>query len=114
MEKYLLGQIDGTEYGVKTETPKQKINFVFDTYEKEHNYPQNKQRTPNHQQRFSEWLAGLPTVISLPYTNHKILELAKELQEIKTELPKATEESIVKNYFSFMSYHIHKLKDKHN
>ena len=30
MEKYLLGQIDGTEYGTTTDTPEQKINFVFD------------------------------------------------------------------------------------
>ena len=114
IEIYLLGQIDGTDYGVQTETPEQKIKFVFDTYETEHNYPQNKQRTPNHQQRFADWLAGLPSAISLPYESHKIIELAKELQELKGEYPKGTEESIIKNYFSFMSYQIHKLQDKIN
>ena len=114
IEAYLLGQIDGTDYGVQTDTPQQKINFVFDTYEIEHNYHQNKQRTPNHQQRFANWLSGLPSAISLPHASHKILELAKELQELQGEYPKKTEQRIVENYFSFMSYQIHKLQDKIN
>ena len=114
IEAYLLGQIDGTDYGVQTDTPQQKINFVFDTYEIEHNYHQNKQRTPNHQQRFADWLSGLPSAISLPHANHKILELAKELQELQGEYPKKTEQRIVENYFSFMSYQIHKLHNKIN
>jgi len=113
IEAYLLGQIDGTEFNTKTDTPKEKINFVFDEFDNQ-DCEYNKRRTPNHQQRFADWLAGLPSAIPIEFTNHGILELARELQELKGEYPKGTQESIIKNYFSFMSYQIHKLQDKIN
>ena len=66
MEKYLLGQIDGTEYGTTTDTPEQKI-----------------------------------------------LALAKELQEIKGDTKESWENAVLKNYWNFMSCHLHKLKNKY-
>ena len=78
MEKYLLGQIDGTDYGTPTDTPTQKINFVFDCFKSEFECDYEKRRTPNQQERFSEWLSGLPSCISLPCYYNEIIELAKE------------------------------------
>ena len=112
MEKYLLGQIDGTDYGVKTDTPTEKINFVFDCFNTEYECEYEKRRTPNNQERFGGWLSGLPSCIDIPFYNVDILALAKELQEIKGETKKSWEDAVLKNYWNFMSLHIHKLRDR--
>tara|TARA_R100001244_G_C5076316_1_gene112695 strand:- start:87 stop:470 length:384 start_codon:yes stop_codon:yes gene_type:complete len=112
IQKYLLGQIDGTDYKIKTETPLEKINFVFDCFEKEYECEYEKRRTPNKQERFAGWLSGLPSAINLPYTHYSILYLSKELQEVKGGFTKEQEKKICSNYFNFMAYQIIKLKDK--
>ena len=111
MEKYLLSQINGTDYGTTTDTPTQKINFVFDCFESEFECDYAKRRTPNQQERFAEWLSGLPSCISLPCYYYEIIELAKELQEVDNYTEKETDR-ICANYFNFMSYHLHKLRDR--
>ena len=111
MEKYLLNQIDGADYGTTTDTPTEKINFVFDCFNKEYDSVYERRRTPNNQKRFAEWLSGLPSCISLPCYYNEIIELSKELQEAESYTEKE-EEKICANYFNFMSYHIHKLRDR--
>ena len=113
MEKYLLGQIDGTEYGTTTDTPEQKINFVFDCFNSEYECEYAKRRTPNNQERLGEWLSGLPSCIDIPFYNVDILALAKELQEIKGDTKESWENAVLKNYWNFMSCHLHKLKNKY-
>jgi hypothetical protein len=111
IQAYLLSSIDGTEYGIKTDTPKEKLQFLFDCFEVEFNYKNNQLRYPNLQDRFANWLQGLPSAIDLPYQNYKILQLSKILLEVYT-LTEKQEETIINNYWSFMAYHIIKLKNK--
>jgi len=111
MEVYLLGQIDGTDYKVKTETPLQKINFVFDCFNSEYECKYNTKRLPSIQDRVSDYLQGLPSCISIPYTHFDILQLAKELQEVES-YPKKTEDRICSNFFNFIAYHLLKLRAK--
>ena len=94
-------------------TPEEKLNFVFDAYEIEHNYEYNKRRTPNHQERFSDWLQGLPSAISIEWSSAGIIELAKELQEMREEYPPKLEARIIANYYSFIALHVMKLRDKY-
>jgi len=94
-------------------TPEEKLNFVFDAYEIEHNYEYNKRRTPNHQERFSDWLSGLPSAIGIECNTGSIVELAKELQEMREEYPPKLEARIIANYYSFMALHVMKLRDKY-
>ena len=114
MEKYLLGQIDGTDYGTTTDTPQEKMQFVFDCFTKEYECEYAKRRTPNYQQRVGEWLSGLPTCINIPCYAYDILELAKERQEIKGDTKEKWEEAVLKNYFNFMAYHLIKLHNKYS
>ena len=111
IQAYLLSSIDGTEYGIKTDTPKEKLQFLFDCFEVEFNYKNNKLRYPNFQNRFANWLQGLPSGINIPHQYNKILELSKYLLEVDT-LSEKLENQIIKNYWSFMAYHIIKLKNK--
>ena len=111
IQTYLLSSIDGAEYGIKTDTPKEKLNFLFDCFESEFNYKNNQLRYPNFQNRFANWLQGLPSAINIPHQYNKILELSKNLLEVDT-LSEKLEDQIIKNYWSFMAYHIIKLKNK--
>lgn len=114
MEKYLLNQIDGTDYGTTTDTPQEKFQFVLDCFNSEYECEYAKRRTPNQQQRVGEWLSGLPSCIDIPFYNVDILALAKDLQEIKGETKKSWEDTVLKNYWNFMAFHIIKLKNKYN
>jgi len=111
IQNYILDSIDGTEYDIKTETPTEKLQFLFDCFEVEFNYKNNKLRYPNFQNRFANWLQGLPSAIDLPYQEFKILQLSKILLEVYT-LTEKQKETIINNYWSFMAYHIIKLKNK--
>ena len=111
IQNYILDSIDGTEYDIKTETPTEKLEFLFDCFEVEFNYKNNKLRYPNLQDRFANWLQGLPSAIDLPYQEFKILQLSKILFEVYT-LTEKQEKTIINNYWSFMAFHIIKLKNK--
>ena len=110
IETFILSAIDGTDYDTVTETKKQKLTFLFDCFDSEFNYSNNVKRYPNLQDRFAQWLQGLPSSISLPFYYNDILELSKNLLEVD-ELSKAKENTICKNYWSFMAYHIIKMHD---
>ena len=109
IQNYILDSIDGTEYDIKTET--EKLEFLFDCFEVEFNYKNNKLRYPNLQDRFANWLQGLPSAISIPHQYNKILELSKNLLEVDN-LGEELENKIIDNYWSFMAFHIIKLKNK--
>lgn len=111
IQNYIIDSIDGTEYDIKTETPTEKLQFLFDCFEVEFNYKNNKLRYPNFQNRFANWLQGLPSAIDLPYQEFKILQLSKILLEVYT-LTEKQEKTIINNYWLFMAYHIIKLKNK--
>ena len=90
-------------------TDKDRVNYVFVSFDRTYNYLNNIRRTPNYQERFAEWLQGLP--LNIPYTYNDIIELAKKLLE--TDQVK-NENTIINNYWSFMAFQIIKLKDNLN
>lgn len=111
IQNYILDSIDSEGYDIKTETPTEKLDFLFDCFEVEFNYKNNQLRYPNLQDRFANWLQGLPSAISIPHQYNKILELSKNLLEVDN-LGEELENKIIDNYWSFMAYHIIKLKNK--
>lgn len=111
IQSYILDSIDSEGYDIKTETPTEKLDFLFDCFEVEFNYKNNKLRYPNLQDRFANWLQGLPSVINLPYQEYEILQLSKILFEVDT-LSEKLKNQIINNYWSFMAFQIIKLKNK--
>ena len=111
IQSYILDSIDGEGYDIKTETPTEKLDFLFDCFEVEFNYKNNQLRYPNFQDRFANWLQGLPSVINLPYQEYEILQLSKILFEVDT-LSEKLKNQIINNYWSFMAFQIIKLKNK--
>jgi len=111
IQSYILDSINSEGYDIKTETPTEKIQFLFDCFEVEFNYKNNQLRYPNFQNRFANWLQGLPSAISIPHQYNKILELSRNLLEVDT-LSEELENKIIDNYWSFMAFHIVKLKNR--
>ena len=111
IQTYILDSIDSEGYDIKTETPTEKLEFLFDCFEVEFNYKNNQLRYPNLQDRFANWLQGLPSSINIPHQYNKILELSKKLLEVEN-LSEKQENEIIKNYWSFMAHHIIKIKNR--
>jgi hypothetical protein len=74
-ENTILSNIDFTGYEVNPENDFDKIKEVYKTFKSEFLHENNK-----HQNKvflFSEWLRGLPSVLTVPFYNYEILENAK-------------------------------------
>lgn len=85
-----------------------RINFFFDCFEKEFNYIQNKLRYPDLQERIAQYLKGLPSCISIPFSNYDIIELGKSWGLCKNE---KQEDRILQNYWSTCAIRLIQLKN---
>ena len=112
---YIISAVNVTDYDTSATTDAEKIAFVMSCYDSEFNHKYNQVRHPNEQDRFANWLAGFPSVLDIPFYPGKIIELAKQLQEVDTyPNEKSTTKNIVKNYFNFMACNIIKINSKLN
>ena len=76
-ENIIVDSIDFEGYEVDTpNTIKEKIDLVYSIFRKEFIHDNNKHISD--ERNFAEWLRGLPSVITVPFYNHDILEKAKE------------------------------------
>tara|TARA_R110000868_G_scaffold14935_3_gene68876 strand:+ start:582 stop:968 length:387 start_codon:yes stop_codon:yes gene_type:complete len=115
IQNYLLDAINTEDHTTEATTHAEKLAFVMSCYDSEYNHKYNQVRHPNEQTRFAHWLAGLPSVLNIPFYNDDIIKLAKRLQEVETyPNEKNTTKTIIDNYFNFMAYHILKLNSKLN
>ena len=113
IQTYLIDSVNTEDALHNAITDAEKIAFVIACYNSEFNHKFNQARHPNEQTRFANWLAGLPSVLDIPFKYDGVLKLAKQLQEVET-YDKKTEDRICENYFNFMAYHILKLNQKLN
>jgi len=115
IQNYLIDAINTDDHKTEATTHAEKLAFVMACYDSEFNHKYNQARHPNEQTRFAHWLAGLPSVLNIPFYNDDIIKLAKRLQEVDTyPNEKNTTKTIIDNYFNFMAYHILKLNSKLN
>lgn len=115
IQNYLIDAINTDDHTTEATTHAEKLAFLMSCYESEFNHRFNQARHPNEQTRFAHWLAGLPSVLNIPFYNDDIIKLAKRLQEVDTyPNEKNTTKRIVENYFNFMAHHILKLNAKLN
>ena len=115
IQNYLIDAVYTEDHKTEATTDAEKIAFVMACYDSEFNHKYNRYKYPNEQTRFANWLAGLPSVLDIPFYNDDIVNLAKRLQEVDTyPNEKNTTKNIIDNYFNFMAYHILKLNNKLN
>lgn len=93
---YLLTTISEEFEGTTAE----RLQQVCEAFDKEYNYPDNKKRYPGLQNRFAEWLMGLPNALNVEYRHHAILELAKSWGSIPQNATEKQEDKILGNWFN--------------
>jgi hypothetical protein len=94
---YLIGCIDLE--GSNTE----KLHSVLIEFNRVANYDNNKRNIPNLQNRFADWLQGLPSCINVDFENYRIIEIAKEWGSIGKDATDKQEDKILDNWFNFIS-----------
>ena len=97
---YILGSIDGTPYDIKTDTNQERIDFLRDTFFSEQGF--NIMRF-GQLKAMQDWLSGLPSSISIAFSNYDILDLAVQWGAIPAHASERQQDKIIDNYFNFMA-----------
>lgn len=90
---------------------KEAINYFFECFNKEYNNNYNKRLYPNLQERISQYIQGLPTCISIAFTDYDIINIGKSWGYCTTPAKTA---NFVNNWFSVIAWRLIQLKDKLN
>jgi hypothetical protein len=104
---YLINQLPtaqeiADQYEEQVEdTVQQRLNFVVRTFEHEYCFSDNLKRYGNKTRTLENWFMGLPSIYSIEYRNHAILEIAREMEALKPNATEAQENKILDNWFNF-------------
>ena len=104
---YLLESINTDEIG-ENATDKEKINFVFETFNNEYNDAYYKRRYPNECERLANYLRGLPSCIHIAFSDYDIIQIGKSWGYCKT--PKQ-EANFVNNWWSVMAFRLIQMRN---
>lgn len=101
-EKTIIDNIDFEGYGFNNDCYLyDKIKTLYNIYKKE--YVHNNNKHLNETFLFSEWLRGLPSVLTVPFYNGEILEnalqYAKENNDKQLRLQMRKQESFLNDYW---------------
>jgi len=82
-QKYLIESIDSELYDIETNSDREKLLFIDETFRNEYGF--NIERL-GYKHAFAEWLSGLPSAIDIEFRNHYILSLGKSFNaDLSTE-----------------------------
>lgn len=104
---YLLDSINTDEIG-ENATDKEKINFVFDTFNDEYGDAYYKRTYPSEQERLANYLRGLPSCCSIAFCDYDIIQIGKSWGYCKT--PKQ-EANFVNNWWSVMALRLIQMRN---
>lgn len=90
---------------------KEAINYFFECFNKEYNNNYNKRLYTNLQERISQYIQGLPTCISIAFTDYDIINIGKSWGYCTTPTKTA---NFVNNWFSVIAFRLIQLKEKLN
>lgn len=85
---------------ILTECLEVSLNELFERFQVEYEYPYNLKLFPNRMVRLSEYLAGLPSTISIPCYYYEIRELVLKFE------PEASERTLERwenNFFKIVA-----------
>lgn len=99
-KSYMLESINTLCMGSDAITNEELAAYVYETFESEYQHETDRY---GRQKAFSNWLAGLPTVLTIAFTNHDILKLAVKFKSIPKDYTEKQADKILTNYFTFMA-----------
>ena len=107
---YLLDCVDTETIG-ESATDKEKIDFVFDTFNNEYNDAYYKRRYPNECERLANYLRGLPSCIHIAFSDYDIIQIGKSWGYCKTPRQEA---DFVNNWWSRCAFRIIQMRNALN
>lgn len=108
-KQLLIDCIDLDGYDMKANTPIEKIRAVEKIFYTEYGYLINR---VGKLKALEEWLRGLPSVITIPFYNVEIIEIAKKWGSLKMNATEKQEDKILINYWRYMANQLLQLFNK--
>ena len=105
--EYLFDCIDTEQIG-ENATDKEKINFVFETFEDEYGNPYYKRIYPNECERLAQYLRGLPSCVNVAFADYDIIQIGKSWGFCKTS---KAEDKFVENWFDVCAFRLIQMRD---
>ena len=107
---YLLDCVD-TDYIGENATDKEKIDFVFDTFNNEYDATYYKLRYPSECERLANYLRCLPSCIHIAFADYDIIQIGKSWGYCKTQRQEA---DFVNNWWNRCAYILIQIRNKLN
>ena len=107
---YVLDSInvtDGDGNTIENASDKDRVQFFFDTFDEEYNYPYNRKIYPSLQDRITQYLKGLPSCINIAFSYYDIAEIGKMWGYCQTE---RKEYEFKINWFNRIAFRLIQLK----
>lgn len=108
-ENYTLCCIEDLDNGTDFDDIKDCLAYAIERYNSEFNLDYNKRRTPNHQARLADYIAGLP--FGFAFCNDDILAVYKQLHGEPCEPKK--EQKIIEGWWSHLALMLERIASKH-
>lgn len=105
--EYLLDCINAEQIG-EDATDKEKIDFVFRTFEDEYGNPYNKRIYPKECERLAQYLRGLPSCINIAFTDYDIIQIGKSWGLCRSSIAGTR---FVKNWFGESALRLIQMRD---
>lgn len=87
---------------------KEKLIVLLKDFDRCANYEYNKKAIPSIIMRFADWTQGLPSVFSIAFEYHNIIEIGKSWYRFKSE---RQEEAFCENWFYKIAFRVFQLAD---
>jgi len=113
IQKYIINCIDIEEQGLPENiTLAGQLEFICSEFKRVAGYEYNLRRLPNIQERFIDWLSGLPSYFNIEYRNYEIV--SELMPSFNLPLPaNKTEDQGVKLFYCLIYMNFLDLCKKH-
>ena len=104
IQKYIIDCIDTSEQGLNENINLAgKLEFICSEFKRVAGYEYNLKRFPNVQERFIDWLLGLPSYFNIEYYNDEIINVL--MPSFSLPLPaNKTEEQGIKLFYNLIFF----------
>jgi hypothetical protein len=94
--RYIVESVDASGYEKEPQTPREKLQFIYDTFVSEYGWYVKQVDLPK---ALASWLAGLPSSCNIEWRNHAILALGEKWGEIAHNASEARQAAYLNSWF---------------
>lgn len=110
-DDYILNCIDSDGYSVKTETEREKLQFLADTFKSEYGWAL--ERYKSVQKTFVEWIMGLPSSFNIDFYNYRLIKLGIEWGYLAADSSESKQDRFIESFWNRIYMKVHVMCKKH-